>query len=282
MNFTPLSNDRPSIRIAASYMVLSDYNYRARRLVMERAASPLASPLIVALDFPSAEPAARLLERLLAVPVGMFKVGSELFTAAGPQFVSETLRQKNRAVFLDLKFHDIPNTVAGAAHAAARLGVTLLTVHAAGGVAMMRAAASAVHEVSPETRLLAVTLLTSLAKEDLVRGGVVGAPQDHVLRLAEMAVQAGLDGVVASPEEVAALRRYFPRPFLLVTPGIRPTWATPPATVAEDQRRVATPAAALAAGADLIVVGRPITSAPDPEEAANRVLEELQAGTRPF
>ena len=249
---------------------------------MERAASPLASPLIVALDFPSAEPAARLVERLRAVPVGLFKVGSELFTAAGPQFVSETLRQKNRAVFLDLKFHDIPNTVAGAARAAARLGVSLLTVHAAGGVAMMRAAAGAVREVSPETRLLAVTLLTSLAQEDLVRGGVVGAPQDHVLRLAEMAVQAGLDGVVASAAEAATVRRYFPRPFLLVTPGIRPSWARRPAAQAEDQQRVATPADALAAGADFVVVGRPITSAPDPEEAANRVLRELRAGTGPF
>ena len=244
---------------------------------MERA----ASPLIVALDFPSAEPAAQLLEHLRAVPVGLFKVGTELFTAAGPPFVRQTLREKNQAVFLDLKFHDIPNTVAGAARAAARLGVSLLTVHAAGGVAMMRAASRAVREVSPETRLLAVTLLTSLTQEDLARSGVVHAPQEHVLRLAEMAVQAGLDGVVASADEAAALRRHFPRPFLLVTPGIRPTWATPPATVAEDQQRVATPAAALAAGADFIVVGRPITAASDPEEAANRILEELRTGSAP-
>ena len=282
MTSQPRANHRPIIGIAASCRALFGYNPRARRLVMERAASPLASPLIVALDFPSADPAAQLLERLRAVPVGMFKVGSELFTAAGPQFVRETLQQNNRAVFLDLKFHDIPNTTVGAARAAARLGVSLLTVHAAGGVAMMRAAARAAREVSPETRMLAVTMLTSLTQEDLARTGVVQAPQDHVSRLAEMAVQAGLDGVVASPEEVATLRRQFPRPFLLVTPGIRPTWATPPASGAEDQRRVATPAAALAAGADFIVVGRPITAAPDPAEAANRILEELRTGSAPF
>ena len=210
-------------------------------------------------------------------------MGSELFTAAGPQFVRETLRQKNRGVFLDLKFHDIPNTVAGAARAAARLGAAMLTVHAAGGLGTMRAAARAVREVSPETRLLAVTLLSSLTQQDLERSGVAGAPQEHVLRLTEMAVQAGLDGVVTSPAEAATVRRYFPRPFLLVTPGIRPAWGTAPAAAdADDQQRVATPAAALAAGADFIVVGRPITTAPDPVEAANRILDELRAGSGRF
>lgn len=236
-----------------------------------------ASALIVALDVPSAEGALALVKRLRDIPVSLFKVGSELFTAAGPQCVREILDQGGQ-VFLDLKFHDIPNTVARATAAAARLGVSLLTVHATGGVDMMRAAKQAVHEVSPQTRVVAVTLLTSLAQEDLARGGVVVKLQDLVMRLAEMAAEAGLDGVVTSPNEVGLLRRYFSRPFLLVTPGIRPFWAVE----AGGQKRVATPAAALAAGADYIVVGRPIIAAPDPARAAASILDELRAASPTF
>jgi orotidine-5'-phosphate decarboxylase len=236
-----------------------------------------ASRLIVALDFPSAEAALALVDHLRAIPVGMFKVGSELFTAAGPQLVREILGQR-RQVFLDLKFHDIPNTVAGAVAAAASLGASLLTVHAPGGVQMMRAAAGAARAASPQTRVLAVTVLTSLARQELKRSGVSRSPQQQVLALAKMAREAGLDGVVASPQEVEALRRRFPKPFLLVTPGIRPTWAA----AAGDQKRVATPSAALAAGADYIVVGRPITAAPDPAQAAARIVDELANASRKF
>lgn len=245
---------------------------------MERA----ASPLIVALDYASAAPAVELVRRLEGVPVGMFKVGSELFTAAGPQIVRDILRQ-GQQVFLDLKFHDIPNTVARAAEAAARLGVSLLNVHAAGGEAMMRAAGRAVRQVSPGTRVIAVTLLTSLSQEDLARSGVRRTSQEQVSLLAEMAAEAELDGVVASPLEASALRQRFPRPFLLVTPGIRPSWAVTPGTAeVEDQKRVATPTDALAAGADYIVVGRPITAAPEPAEAAARIVDELRAVSSTF
>lgn len=232
------------------------------------------SPLVVALDFSSEAGAVTLVDRLRDTPVGFFKVGSELFTACGPRVVAD-LVERGLRVFLDLKFHDIPNTVAGAAAAAARLKASLLTVHASGGVAMMRAAAEAVRELSPDTRVLAVTVLTSLAQQDLARAGLQASPREQVLLLAELADEAGVDGLVASPEETEELRRHFPRPFLLVAPGIRPSWAA-----AQDQKRVATPSAALAAGADLIVVGRPISHAPDPAEAARRILEEVRRFSR--
>jgi orotidine-5'-phosphate decarboxylase len=231
------------------------------------------SRLIVALDYDSGQAALELVRRLDGVPVGMFKVGSELFTTAGPALVLN-IAALNRRVFLDLKFHDIPNTVASAVAAASRLGVALLNVHAAGGLAMMRAARQAVAASSGQpTGVIAVTLLTSLAQEDLARLGFSTKPADLVLRLAEMAAEAGLDGVVASAAEAAELRRRFPPPFLIVVPGIRPSWATE----AGDQRRVSTPAQAIASGADYIVVGRPITRAPDPREAAQRIIEEIAA-----
>jgi len=231
-----------------------------------------ASPLIVALDYAKAPEALELVRRLHGVPVGMFKIGSELFTAAGPGLVSQ-IRQEGHDLFLDLKFHDIPNTVAGAVRAAARLGVGLLNVHASGGLAMMRAALEAAREAAPAMRVIAVTVLTSLGARDLERMGISAEPRDQVLRLAEMAAEAGLDGVVASAEEAALLRQRFPRPFLIVTPGIRPAG---PGMAAADQKRVATPAAALGAGADFLVVGRPITRAADPRQAALRLLEELR------
>ncbi len=208
----------------------------------------------------------------------MFKVGSELFTAAGPDLVTRIIGEGQR-IFLDLKFHDIPNTAAGAVRAAARLGVHLLNVHAAGGAAMMKSALEAACETSPHMRLIAVTLLTSLGASDLSDLGLPRAPGEQVLRLAEMAAGAGLHGVVASPEEAALLRARFPRPFLLVTPGIRPDWQQA-GSAGSDQKRVATPAAAIRAGADFIVVGRPITQAADPRAAALRVIEEIgEAGS---
>jgi len=209
----------------------------------------------------------------------MFKVGSELFTVAGPALVREIIH-RHLQVFLDLKFHDIPNTVAGAVRAAAGLNVALVDVHAGGGLEMMRAAVRAAREAPGHTRVIAVTVLTSLAGEDLERLGVHRGPLEQVLQLAQMAAEAGLDGVVASASEARQLRSRFPRPFLIVTPGIRPAWCASPG----DQKRPATPAEALAAGADFIVVGRPVIAAPDPAEAAVRILEELgdvSAGLEP-
>lgn len=229
-----------------------------------------ASRLIVALDFASGDAALDMVRRLADAPIGMLKVGSELFTASGPELIRD-LAARRQAVFLDLKFHDIPNTVAGAVTAAARLGTSMLNVHASGGLAMMRAARRAASDTAPNTRVIAVTVLTSLDQQDVTRLGMPGSPGELVLRLADMAAEAGLDGVVASPAEVAELRRRFPPPFLLVVPGIRPAWGGE----AADQKRLATPAEAVAAGADYIVVGRPITRSPDPREAALHIIEEI-------
>ncbi len=223
------------------------------------------SRLAVALDRPSAAEALELFERLRGL-AGLFKVGSELFVVAGPDAV-RSLVERGAQVFLDLKFHDIPRTVAAAAREATRLGVVMLNVHAAGGAEMMRAAAQAAREVRPDTKILAVTVLTSLP-----------ATGEQVLQLAEAARGAGLDGVVASPSEVELLRRSLGRDFVILTPGIRPLWASdaPAGKAKDDQKRVATPAEAIAAGADYIVVGRPITGAADPAAAAARVVEEIR------
>ena len=222
--------------------------------------------LIVALDVPDAAAARAMVERL-AGEVGMFKIGSQVFTAAGPDFVREVIARGEK-VFLDLKYHDIPNTVAGAVSAAAGLGVTLVDVHALGGKDMMEAAAGALPAMG--IHLLAITILTSHHEQTLASIGVSGSVADSVRRLAALARESGADGVVASPNEVALVREVCGPDFLIVTPGIRPAGAA-----RGDQSRTATPAAARAAGADYIVVGRPILEAADPAAAAAAIVREL-------
>jgi orotidine-5'-phosphate decarboxylase len=222
--------------------------------------------LIVALDVPDAA-AARALAGRLAGEVGMFKVGSQLFTAGGPDVVRE-LVGRGQQVFLDLKFHDIPNTVAGAVAAAAGLGVSLLTIHAAGGTAMIEAAVQATQGTS--ARVIAITVLTNLDAAALDALGMAGGIDGTVTRLARLAADAGTHGVVASPHEAAALRAARGPAFLIVTPGIRPAGAA-----LGDQSRAATPGAALSAGADYLVVGRPITAAADPVAAARAIVREM-------
>jgi orotidine-5'-phosphate decarboxylase len=230
--------------------------------------------LIVALDLPSGNAATRMAE-ILQGHVGMFKVGSELFTAEGPVPVRYLITTGHK-VFLDLKFHDIPNTVRAAAREAAELGVSMVNVHASGGRKMMQAAlegarsAGTVAGNDARPKVLAVTILTSLEVHDLEELGISGTPVEAVTRLARLAQSAGLDGVVASPREIAALRQACGPNFLIVTPGIRPASAA-----ANDQARIATPASAIAAGADYLVVGRPITGAPDPAAAADAIVAEM-------
>jgi orotidine-5'-phosphate decarboxylase len=228
--------------------------------------------LIVALDVPRADAARALVDRL-AGHVGLFKVGSQIFTAAGPELVREIVGRGER-VFLDLKFHDIPNTVAGAVASASRLGVSLVDVHGLGGRAMVEAAVGALPAMG--TRLLAITILTSHDEDTLGEIGVNGSMAESVRRLAQLAKEAGADGVVASPHEVAIVRAACGSDFLIVTPGIRPAGAA-----AFDQARAATPAAALAAGADYLVVGRPITEAADPAAAADAIVREMEGALRP-
>jgi orotidine-5'-phosphate decarboxylase len=226
--------------------------------------------LIVALDVPTADDALRLVDRL-AGRVSFFKVGSQLFTAAGPEIV-RSLVARNLRVFLDLKYHDIPNTVAAAVKSAAGLGVSLLTLHGLGGRAMLEAAAGA--RPGGRLRLLAVTVLTSHDEASLAQIGLAGALSDSVRRLARLARDAGIDGVVASPLEAGLLREACGKGFLIVTPGVRPAGAQ-----AGDQSRLATPAGALSAGADYLVVGRPITDATDPAEAATGIVREMESVT---
>ena len=229
--------------------------------------------LIVALDFSTAEAATQMTDKLRG-RVGMFKVGMEAFTAEGPM-LARYLVDSGEKVFLDLKFLDIPNTVRGACRVAANMGVTLLNVHALGGRKMLRAALEGAAEGAtgdrPRPLVLAVTILTSLAAEDLDEMGIAGPPQIAVLRMARLAQSEGLDGVVASAREVSALRKECGPDFVIVTPGIRPSGAA-----ADDQSRTATPQLALNSGADYLVVGRPITAAPDPAAAAGAILEEMQ------
>ncbi len=226
------------------------------------------SRIIVALDFPDGGAALRFVERLEPNACRL-KVGFELFVAAGPDLV-RALVQRGFPVFLDLKFHDIPNTVAGAVRAAARLGVWMINVHASGGRRMLEAARRALPDGTARPHLVAVTVLTSLEAAELREVGIVHAPQDQVLRLARLAQDCGLDGVVCSAREALLLRRALGTDFLLVTPGIRPAGES-----AQDQRRVVTPAAAVNAGADYLVVGRPVTRAPDPMEALQAIEAEI-------
>ncbi|MBT9567510.1 MAG: orotidine-5'-phosphate decarboxylase [Thiobacillus sp.] len=225
--------------------------------------------IIVALDFPDAASALALVARLTPASCRL-KVGKELFTLAGPEFV-RTLVARGYEVFLDLKYHDIPNTVAAACRAAAGLGVWMLNVHASGGSRMMVAAQEALAALPNPPLLIAVTVLTSMSAEDLNEVGVSAAPADQVLRLARLAQQCKLDGVVCSAREAAALRAAFGENFRLVTPGIRPANAEP-----GDQRRVMTPAEALRAGASDLVIGRPITAASDPLAALEQIRADIK------
>jgi orotidine-5'-phosphate decarboxylase len=229
--------------------------------------------IIVALDFPDAKSALDLVARL--DPAGCrLKVGSELFTSAGPPLVDQ-LVARGFGVFLDLKFHDIPNTVASACRAAARMGVWMMNVHASGGRALMEAARAAIPPGERAPLLIAVTVLTSMQASDLTEIGIAGTPDEVVLRLAALTRSCELDGVVCSAREAAALRKTCGDSFRLVTPGIRPTDAS-----ADDQQRIMTPAAAIAAGADYLVIGRPVTRAADPLEALDRINAEIAGRMR--
>ena len=230
--------------------------------------------LIVALDVDTAAKARELVDALRGI-VGMFKIGSQLFTAAGPELVREIVLSGER-VFLDLKFHDIPNTVASAGVEAARLGVSIFNVHAAGGSEMMQRTAEAVAkcvdaEGLAKPQVIAVTVLTSSTQTTLADVGFNSAPADLVRHLALLAEGAGMDGVVASPHEVGLVREAVKKPgFVIVTPGVRPAGAD-----SGDQRRVMTPREAISAGADYLVVGRPILTAPDPARAAQQIVHEM-------
>jgi len=228
----------------------------------------MRNPIIVALDVPDAE-AALHLARQLAPAVGAFKIGKELFVGAGPEIV-RAIRDEGGAVFLDLKFHDIPNTVASAVAAAARLDVAMLTIHASGGRNMMAAAEAAAQEGENPPLVLGVTVLTSMDGNDLNEIGISDGPATQVERLAQLAKEAGLRGLVCSPREISTLRKMLPREVQLVTPGIRPKGSE-----ADDQKRTCTPADAITAGSDWLVIGRPITAAQNPRAAAETILEEL-------
>lgn len=240
--------------------------------------------IIVALDVGDRRSALHLVESLSGL-VGLFKVGLQLYTAEGQSLVREIVSAGER-VFLDLKFHDIPNTVAGATKSILGLGVSIFNVHTLGGAEMMKAAAKAASEFSSgasqsensnspistsRPAVLGVTVLTSMGGDDLLSVGIDSNVEDAVVRLAALARDAGLDGVVASPREIKLIReRVAADRFIILTPGIRPAWSE-----ASDQKRIATPASALADGADFIVVGRAITDSPEPRTAAERILEEI-------
>ena len=235
----------------------------------------MTNPLIVALDVPSAEMAVELVEKLQGLGAG-FKIGSELFTAAGPDLV-KTIRRTGARVFLDLKFHDIPNTVAKAVAAAVRLDVQMLTIHASGGFEMMQAAENSAQETAARTAkdvslILGVTVLTSLDANGLTEIGVAPNMGEQVERLAMLAVRAGLRGLVCSALEAALLRQIVPSTMQLVTPGIRPANSN-----GDDQKRTLSAAEAIAAGANWLVVGRPIYGAPNPREAAQKLLESIHS-----
>jgi orotidine-5'-phosphate decarboxylase len=224
--------------------------------------------LIVALDVSTAS-AAQKIVAAVGDSALTYKVGMQLYTAEGPRVVRD-LVASGRQVFLDLKYHDIPNTVASAVHEAAKLGVSMLTVHASGSVKMLRAAADAAKAVNPNLTVLAVSVLTSMGEEDLGKIGIQGTMLEEVLRLAGLALSNGCKGIVSSARETASLRKEFGHNFAIVTPGVRMA-----GTEYGDQVRVVTPAEAIAAGASHIVVGRPITEAADPAAAAKEILSQI-------
>jgi len=238
------------------------------------ASQDIKEKIIIALDVKNQAEARKILASLPEARI--FKVGLELFTAEGPAMI-ELVRNYGRQVFLDLKLHDIPNTVAGAVRAALRPGVSMLTLHTSGGKEMMSRAIESAREESEKSNLdlsllLGVTVLTSLKDKDLEEIGFSSGSQAQVLRLARLAWQAGLKGVVCSPQEIELLRTELGPELKIITPGIRPAWAE-----AQDQKRIMTPAEALIKGADYMVIGRPITQAVSPAEAFARIVEELEA-----
>jgi orotidine-5'-phosphate decarboxylase len=248
------------------------------KLELVRKQGSMRERLIVALDVDTSEQATDLV-RQLAGEVGMFKIGKQLFTHAGPQAVRQ-IQDLGGEIFLDLKFHDIPNTVAKAAIEATRLGVKMFNVHASGSLEMMRMTVKEVKRVCRQQNLrkpimLAVTVLTSLNQDDLQRVGVERKVADQVVRLALLTKEAGMDGVVASPHEVADIREACGRRFVIVTPGIRP-----PDGNFNDQQRVMTPQEAVRGGVDYIVVGRPIIEAKDPIAAARAIVADMQLGAK--
>ena len=234
--------------------------------------------IIIALDYPAAAPALALADRLQP-SLCRLKVGKELFTATGPALL-EKLMNRGFEVFLDLKFHDIPNTTAQACKAAASLGVWMINVHALGGRKMLDAAREAIISSAQQPKLIAVTLLTSMAQQDLAEIGINATPADMVLRLATLACDSGLDGVVCSAQEAALLRKHCGNEFCLVTPGIRPAHASLAGKLMaghpDDQSRVMTPLAALQAGSSYLVIGRPITQAADPLQALLDINQEIE------
>jgi len=235
-----------------------------------------AKRIIVALDVATKEKALRLVHELPEVQ--WFKIGLELFTACGPSLIEE-VRHLGHQVFLDLKLHDIPNTVAGAVRAAVRHGVSMLTLHASGGKEMLRWAADTAKEESSRLQtsfpqLVAVTILTSLNDQQIKEIGWKEGVEAQVLRLSLLARESGLDGTVCSAREISLLREEMGRDWLLVTPGIRPTWAA-----AQDQQRILTPEEAISLGADYLVIGRPITAAASPRQAFQRIVEEIEASS---
>ena len=232
----------------------------------ESVSSAARERLIVALDVSTAREAQALVQRI-GEAAGIYKVGLQLFTAEGPRVVRE-LVSSGRRVFLDLKLHDIPNTVRHAVESTIELGAYMLTVHAAGGAAMLRAATQVAGD---RLNILAVTVLTSLGDDDMQEIGVSGRVADQALRMAELAQNTGCHGVVTSPREASLLRKALGEGFAIVTPGVRPS-----GTESHDQQRIATPAEAIANGASHIVVGRPITHAPDPAVAAQAIISEME------
>jgi orotidine-5'-phosphate decarboxylase len=227
-----------------------------------------AQRIFAALDVPDTEKAKKLVDVL--GPTGCsFKIGMQLFYSGGAGLVRELVDAGN-TVFLDLKLHDIPNTVAGAVHSLAGLGAQIVNIHASGGLEMMRAARAAANETGVDS-IIAVTVLTSLGDEDLKELGFAHTSRGEVMQLARLARQAELDGVVCSPKEIRILRDEIGEDFLLITPGIRPSWSA-----ADDQKRIMTPAEAFEKGASAVVIGRPITKNSDPAEALQRILDEIQ------